>query len=123
MKLIQSFVLLLMSTITLAQTKPVEKFQSLPFGAIKPKGWLKEQMQKDVDGFVGNLDLIVPDLINDPIYSTSRLQKHSKVKDLGNIKEGDVAGDEQYKWWNSETQSNWWDGYFEMFFVKRIKMY
>lgn len=121
MKLIQSFVLLLMSTITLAQTKPVEKFQSLPFGAIKPKGWLKEQMQKDVDGFVGNLDLIVPDLINDPIYSTSRLQKHSKVKDLGNIKEGDVAGDEQYKWWNSETQSNWWDGYLRNVFLLEDK--
>ncbi len=121
MKLIQSLVLLLMSTITLAQTKPVEKFQSLPFGAIKPRGWLKEQMQKDVDGFVGNLDLIVPDLINDPIYSTGRLQKHSKVKDLGNHKEGDVAGDEQYKWWNSETQSNWWDGYLRNVFLLEDK--
>ena len=30
---------------------------------------------------------------------------------MRNLKEGDAAGDEQYKWWNSETQSNWWDGY------------
>ncbi len=95
----------------------IEKLQPLPFGSIKPTGWLKEQMQKDLEGFVGNLDQIVPDLINDPIYSTARLQKHSKAKDLGNLKEGDAEGDEQYKWWNSETQSNWWDGYIRNVFL------
>ena len=88
-----------------------EKLQPLPFGAIKPSGWIKEQMQKDMAGFVGNLDQLVPSLINDPIYGEGRLQKHSKAKDLGNLKSGDAEGDEQYKWWNSETQSNWWDGY------------
>ena len=93
------------------QNKVVEKYQILPFGSIKPSGWLKVQMQKDVDGFVGNLDKLVPDLINDPIYSWGRLHKNSKLKDLGNNKEGDTEGSEQYKWWNSETQSNWWDGY------------
>jgi DUF1680 family protein len=92
-------------------TKTAEKYQILPFGSIKPTGWIKEQMQKDVDGFVGNLDKLVPDLINDPIYSTGRLHKNSTIKDLGNNKEGDAEGSEQYKWWNSETQSNWWDGY------------
>lgn len=93
------------------QNKVEEKYQILPFGSIKPSGWIKVQMQKDVDGFVGNLDQLVPDLINDPIYSTGRLHKNSKLKDLGNNKEGDMEGSEQYKWWNSETQSNWWDGY------------
>ena len=91
--------------------KVVEKYQILPFGSIKPSGWLKVQMQKDVDGFVGNLDKLVPELINDPIYSSGRLHKNSKLKDLGSNKEGDTEGSEQYKWWNSETQSNWWDGY------------
>ena len=91
--------------------KVVEKYQILPIGSIKPSGWLKVQMQKDVDGFVGNLDKLVPELINDPIYSSGRLHKNSKLKDLGNNKEGDTEGSEQYKWWNSETQSNWWDGY------------
>lgn len=92
-------------------TKTEEKYQLLPFGSIKPSGWIREQMQKDVNGFVGNLDILVPELINDPIYSTSRLHKNSAVKDLGNNKDGDAEGSEQYKWWNSETQSNWWDGY------------
>lgn len=94
-----------------------EKLTFLPFGSVKPTGWLKEQMQKDINGFVGNLDQIVPELINDPIYSTGRLQKHSIAKDLGNQKEGDAEGDEQYKWWNSETQSNWWDGYLRNVFL------
>jgi DUF1680 family protein len=94
-----------------AQDKVIEKYQLFPLGSITPSGWIKTQMQKDVNGFVGNLDQLVPDLINDPIYSTGRLQKHSKSKELGNLKEGDAEGSEQYMWWNSETQSNWWDGY------------
>ena len=94
-----------------AQNKPVEKYKSFPFGTVKPSGWIQAQMQYDVNGFVGKLDKLVPDLINDPIYSTGRLHKNSVSKDLGNLKDGDAEGSEQYKWWNSETQSNWWDGY------------
>jgi DUF1680 family protein len=109
--------MLLLAFTGLNAQNTAEKFQALPFGSIKPSGWLKTQMQKDIDGFVGNLDQIVPELINDPIYSTGRLQKHSKAKDLGNHKEGDAEGDEQYKWWNSETQSNWWDGYLRNVFL------
>jgi DUF1680 family protein len=105
------FVLTLFTLTLQGQNKMDEKFQILPFGSIKPTGWLKSQMQKDVDGFVGNLDKLVPDLINDPIYSSGRLHKNSTIKDLGNNKEGDAEGSDQYKWWNSETQSNWWDGY------------
>jgi DUF1680 family protein len=93
------------------QMNPGEKYQPLPFGSIKPAGWLKIQMQKDLEGFVGNLDKLVPDLINDSIYGRDRLHRQSKEKDLGNLKSGDAGGEEQYKWWNSETQSNWWDGY------------
>ncbi len=86
-------------------------YTQLTFGEIKPSGWLLHQMEHDMEGFAGKLDLIVPDLVNDPIYSTGRLHSKSKVKELGNLKAGDVGDDEQYKWWNSETQSNWWDGY------------
>ncbi len=87
------------------------KFRLFPLGSIKPSGWLKTQMQKDMDGFVGNLDKLVPELINDPIYGTERLHSKSKTKELGNLKSGDPEGEEHYKWWNSETQSNWWDAY------------
>lgn len=96
-------------------SEPVLKV--LPLGDIKPNGWLKGQMQKDMDGFIGHLDELVPELMNDPIYGEGRLHKNSKAKDLGNGMVGDAQGDEQYKWWNSETQSNWWDGYIRNAFL------
>jgi DUF1680 family protein len=88
-----------------------EKRRFLPFGSVQPAGWLRAQMQRDLDGFVGNLDQLVPSLMNDPIYGMGRLSKQSPPKVLGNAKEGDAEGDAQYQWWNSETQSNWWDGF------------
>jgi DUF1680 family protein len=105
----------------ITQDAKPEVFTTLPAGSIQPMGWLKQQMQQDLKGFVGNLDKIVPALINDPIYGKGRLQLHSKAKDLGNLKSGDAEGDEQYKWWNSETQSNWWDGYIRHVFLLKDK--
>ncbi len=109
MKLI--FFLFLLWTVNMKAQTYYEAMERLPFGSIKPSGWIKLQMENDVAGFVGQLDQLVPDLMNDPIYGTGRLHKNSMAKELGNLKEGDAEGDEQYKWWNSETQSNWWDGY------------
>ncbi|MFZ4548180.1 MAG: beta-L-arabinofuranosidase domain-containing protein, partial [Bacteroidales bacterium] len=112
MKKLTSICLIFLSINMNAQNNPrPEKYQRLPLGSINPSGWLKVQMQNDMAGFVGNLDQLVPGLINDLIYGAERLHKQSKAKDLGNLKSGDAEGDEQYKWWNSETQSNWWDGY------------
>lgn len=85
-----------------------QQLSFLPFGEIKPLGWMKAQMQKDLDGFVGHLDELVPDLMNDKIYGSDRLTKEHKTKNLGNI---GPDLDPQYLWWNSETQSNWRDGF------------
>lgn len=110
-----------MNTLHAFAQNNADALQLLPFGSIKPEGWIKNEMQRDFSGFVGKLDVLVPELINDPIYSTGRLHKGSKAKDLGNQKQGDAAGDEQYKWWNSETQSNWWDGYIRHAFLLNHK--
>lgn len=100
-------------------TEPVLKV--LPLGDIKPSGWMKEMMRKDFDGFVGHLDELVPTLMADSIYGRDRLHSGSGMKDLGNRKDEEVQadpqGDDQYKWWNSETQSNWWDGYIRNAFL------
>ena len=88
-----------------------ETFQALPFSSIKPKGWLKEEIEKDLNGFTGHLDSLVPALvIDDDIYDKDRLSKKIKSKDVGAKAD---AGDwqVQFLWWNSETQSNWGDGY------------
>lgn len=92
--------------------KPVpEQFQQLPLNAVRPTGWLQMQLRENLNGFTGYLDELAPDLlVKDDIYGTDRLTKHVESKDVGAVAEG---GDwqVQFLWWNSETQSNWWDGY------------
>ena len=94
------------------KVKPIsETFQPLPFSSIKPKGWLKDEIEKDLNGFTGHLDSLVPSLvIDDDIYDKDRLTAKIKSKDVGAKAD---AGDwqVQFLWWNSETQSNWRDGY------------
>ena len=85
-----------------------QKFTRIPFGEIKPLGWMKTQMQHDMDGFVGHLGELVPSLMQDSIYGKDRITRTLRSKDVGNI---GPAMDPQYLWWNSETQSNWRDGY------------
>lgn len=88
-----------------------EKYQILPLGEVKPTGWIKDQIRENLNGFTGHLDSLAPDLIlNDDIYGKNRLSKKVKSKDVGAL---GVAGDwqVQFLWWNSETQSNWRDGY------------
>lgn len=88
-----------------------KNFKWLNVGDVKPSGWLHTQMNHDLkEGYVGHLDEIVPDLIvNDDIYGEDRLTQKVKSKDIGAITK-DKDWEVQYLWWNSETQSNWWDG-------------
>ncbi|MGR5287221.1 beta-L-arabinofuranosidase domain-containing protein [Vibrio maritimus] len=81
-------------------------------GSIEPTGWIKKQLEFDLNhGFVGALDVLVPDLIlDDDIYDKHRLTSADKSKDVGAVAQ-DADWEVQYLWWNSETQSNWWDGY------------
>ncbi len=88
-----------------------EKMEILPFSAVKPGGWIKKQIRENLDGFTGHLDSLAPDLIlADQIYGRDRLTKKVKNKDVGALANGDDV-QVQFLWWNSETQSNWRDGY------------
>jgi len=88
-----------------------EKFKPLPITEVKPEGWLKLQIQENLDGYTGRLDTLIPKLImDDKIYGSDRLTEKVKSKDVGALGEnGDWQV--QFLWWNSETQSNWRDGY------------
>lgn len=88
-----------------------QAYQWLLLGEIRPAGWMRTQMQRDLEqGFVGHLDELVPDLIRkDDIYGADRLTKSMQAKDLGVISE-EKEWEAQFLWWNSETQSNWRDG-------------
>lgn len=92
--------------------KPIkEQFKPLSITEVKPEGWLKTQIQENLDGYTGRLDTLVPKLImDDKIYGSDRLTEKVKSKDVGALGEnGDWQV--QFLWWNSETQSNWRDGY------------
>jgi DUF1680 family protein len=86
--------------------------EPLPVGAIRPDGWMLEQMRNDVEhGFVGALDRLVPgQVLEDDIYGRDRLTRLVDRKDVGTHTTG-AQWEVQFLWWNSETQSNWWDGY------------
>ncbi|MBL8057722.1 MAG: glycoside hydrolase family 127 protein [Anaerolineales bacterium] len=94
----------------IVQPKP-EALAWLPFGAVRPAGWLAAQMRRDLEaGFVGRLDQLAPALIQaDDIYGRDRLTRQAGRKDLG-VLAVEAEWDVQFQWWNSETQSNWWDG-------------
>ncbi len=108
--LLNNTTLMAQSTDPFQQQQPIkEAYQPLPFSAVKPQGWLLQQLQQNLAGFTGHLDSLVPDLIlKDDIYGKQRLTKNVKSKDVGAL---GVEGDWQFLWWNSETQGNWLDGY------------
>ncbi len=78
---------------------------------IVPNGWLKDKLRQNLNGFTGHLNQLEPSLFQqDDIYGKDRLSKRVQHKNVGAISD---AGEfqSQFLWWNSETQSNWLDGY------------
>jgi len=89
-----------------------ETFHHLPIGAIRPDGWLRDQILDNLHGFTGHLDSLAPDLFSrDDIFGRDRLTAKIKKKDVGALAGGDTTARIQYLWWNSETQGNWRDGF------------
>lgn len=85
--------------------------ETLPFGAIRPEGWLATQIRANLRGFTGHLDSLASDLIiKDDIYGKDRLTRDVTKKDVGALAGGGPEAEVQYLWWNSETQGNWRDG-------------
>ena len=87
------------------------------FGAVKPEGALRASIQSDMDGCIGHLEELAPAIVCDQdIYGEDRLTRLSKQAELGRKpdehSEFEGGGTEvQFMWWNSESQSNWRDGY------------
>lgn len=67
-----------------------------------------------MNGHIGELDKLVPHLITEhKIYGRDRLTPRTVSAEDGVIKKQNNPDDNmmQYYWWDSETQSNWKDGY------------
>ncbi len=86
-------------------------YKNIPFSKVKPLGKLKDNMQNDLNSFIGNLDDLVPDLIkNDEIYKRDRRTKYTPPVEVGAVDVGEGVMP-QFMWWNCETQGNWMDGF------------
>jgi hypothetical protein len=74
----------------------------LRFGAIQPRGWILQQMRRDLkQGFAGHLDELCHEASSD-IFASGRNRP-------GKPNAGNAAGD---AWWNGETEGNWHCGHF-----------
>ena len=88
------------------------KFELFPVNEIKPEGWIRSIMEEDIsEGFVSNLDKLVPILMGDDAFNTAR---RKNVNDIPNVGTQELTGEEweiSMQWWAGETLGNWWDGY------------
>jgi len=74
----------------------------LKFAAVKPRGWILEQMRRDLrEGFAGHLDELCHEAASD-IFASGRNRP-------GKPNARNSAGD---AWWNGETEGNWHCGHF-----------
>ena len=77
-------------------------FVPLTFGTIRPRGWILQQMRRDLKhGFAGHLDELCHEASSD-IFASGRNRP-------GKPNAGNAAGD---AWWNGETEGNWHCGHF-----------
>lgn len=85
----------------------------LRFSQTRPQGWLRNYMHRDLNGFIGHLDELVPGLIKeDDIFGADRRTESSAGSSGENLGVAVVDNQAtQYRWWNAETQGNWMDGF------------
>jgi len=90
-------------------TSPLhEAFSYLPFGEIKPAGWIRAEIVRDLDGMIGSLDKLIPAIMHDDhIWSRDRIAIKDKPVNGEDVTTRPIAR----SWWNSESQGNWMDGY------------
>ena len=83
----------------------MEKFQklnTLPLGAIKAEGFLKDQLILGKDGISGNLYKLEPGMIADPYVRDAHVEGWSSEEQVG---------------WQAEISGNYWAGYIQHAFV------
>jgi len=86
-------------------------FTWLPLGEVKPAGWIKEQMTRDLDhGFAGHLDELCKEASSDIFVS------HRNTGVLEN-----VVNAAKNNWWNGETEGNWRAGFIMLAYLSEDK--
>lgn len=94
-----------------SKNKPGPTFTWLTLGEVKPSGWIKEQMVRDLNqGFAGRLDELCHEASSD-IFVSHRNSGVSANQD-------NVA---KVNWWNGETEGNWRAGFIMMAYLAEDK--
>ena len=76
------------------------RFKVLPLGAVRPNGWILEQLNRDLqEGFAGRLDQL-----------TSRASNDMYKDQVG-------TSTNPFAWWDSEARGNWLWGYTMMAYL------
>lgn len=94
-----------------AESKVAPVFTWLTLGEVKPAGWIKEQMLRDLkEGFAGHLGQLCHEASSD-IFVSNRNSAAS----------ANVANAEKNNWWNGETEGNWRAGLIMMAYLTEDK--
>ncbi|PWE00611.1 beta-L-arabinofuranosidase domain-containing protein [Marinilabilia rubra] len=93
------------------KTKLDPRFELLPFGDVRPKGWLYDIMKEDItSGFVGHLDKLAPIILKNNVFKKRR-KSLTEDPGAGTQELTGAAWEISMLWWPGETLGNWWDGY------------
>ncbi len=82
-------------------------FEWLTFGEVKPAGWIKEQMLRDLrEGFAGKLGELCHEASSD-IFVSNR----------NSLAKQNTSNQDGVNWWNGETEGNWRAGHIMMAYL------
>ena len=82
------------------------QFRLLKFGEVMPRGWIREQMIRDLDiGFAGHMQEIAPFTSASDIFGANR-NTPERYQNAGGGSWGGAEG----MWWKGETEGNWRSG-------------
>ncbi len=81
----------------------------LPAGSTVPEGWIAGQARQNLDGFLGALPEISPE-VGGQVFAASRLGPGSTAAS-GNVAPAAGANIGNVQWWNGESEGNWLIGY------------
>ena len=84
-----------------------EAFTVLPVGSTRPKGWILELMEQDLEeGIVGALDELYPGIASDDLYGKHRRGGLDDVPEMGDLVLTGEEWETSIMWWNAETAGN-----------------
>lgn len=105
------------------EVKPIKTtFKPFKTGSVKPKGWILDMMQNDLNyGIVGALPELYPGIKEDDLYNSARRGGLEDIPEMGDLVLTGQDWEKSIMWWNAETIGNWWDGFVRHAFLTNDK--